>query len=466
MKKIISKFKQTSPNKTIVDFFGIAKYIPLILLSLFFFGTIFMFRFGPYKWDIAKPLYLYGFLLMAVLMLIIGYVIGIKYTLTKTKKINNNINININKILWISYVIFFIIYFPTLYARTGKWYPDIITGIFNTGDAYRNSYIASLASKKIIEYSRIILSPFIYCINPLLLIYWPDLQKKTKIIGVLTMILTVFMGISQGINKYFADFVFQISTILSIILCSNFKTTSIFRKIKIISIIFILCTSFIVYYKLGMNNRIEKDYFESTGEILKDPDSKMLEYGKFSFAIEKEKNIFSWLPNKIKSPFMYITSYLTHGYMGLSMAMEEKFTSSYGFGFSTFFRHNFLKIIGKTEIEEKLYERTYMNKIHSKGWYTGMVWSSFFIFSASDIGFVGTLVLVLIIGYFFAISWKDTLVSKNVFACICFFSFCTMICYFSANNQLFQSGEFFMSTTVYLFLWAMSKITLFKKVKN
>ena len=90
----------------------------------------------------------------------------------------------------------------------------------------------------------------------------------------------------------------------------------------------------------------------------------------------------NYLNPKLKSTAIYITSYLTHGYNGLGLAMEEKFTSSYGMGFSTFYRHNSLKIIGRSDLEESIYEKTYMHKINERGWFTGLVWSTFFIFPA------------------------------------------------------------------------------------
>ena len=140
------------------------------------------------------------------------------------------------------------------------------------------------------------------------------------------------------------------------------------------------------------------------------------------------------------------------------MAMEEDFTSSYGFGFSEFLRHNISKLHPDSEFENKMYQRTYMGKIAQHyGWETGPVWSSFFIFPASDITFPGTVFLVLLIGYLFGLSWKDTLEGNNPLAAVVFFGFVTMIFFFSANNQMFQGGENFVAFVSCIILWLVSR---------
>jgi hypothetical protein len=169
------------------------------------------------------------------------------------------------------------------------------------------------------------------------------------------------------------------------------------------------------------------------------------------------------LPSKIRSMFNLLSGYFCQGYKGLSLAMDQEFTSSYGLGFSDFFRRNFLRVIGRPDLEKEIFARTYAGKINSLGWTHLGLWSSFFTHPASDISFLGTILLVFLIGFLFGLSWKDSLLTENPFAVTSFIGFCTMVFYFSANNQMFQSGEQFIGFSVILFVWLLSRMLFAQK---
>jgi hypothetical protein len=187
----------------------------------------------------------------------------------------------------------------------------------------------------------------------------------------------------------------------------------------------------------------------------------------FGFSTIKENNIFNKIiPQKLQPISTFLSSYLSHGYKGLSIAMNQRFTSTYGLGFSDFFRHNFLKIARKTGLEKEIVRQTYYGKTSNEAWETGAFWSTFFVYPASDISFIGTILLVFLIGYCFALSWKDALNTENPFAVTAFFCFCIMIFYFSANNQMFQNGDNFIGFSSMLIIWLLSRHVLFKKSKK
>jgi hypothetical protein len=98
-----------------------------------------------------------------------------------------------------------------------------------------------------------------------------------------------------------------------------------------------------------------------------------------------------------------------------------------------------------------------MGKIEKYGWETGAVWSTFFIFPASDISFPGTVLLVLVIGFLLGLSWKDVVVTGDPFAAVTFMGFVTMVFYFSANNQMFQTGEACIGFLVSIAVWCVCR---------
>ena len=463
----IKKFSVGNVNNNLLfQFTGIIKYIPLIVCGGFFLLTIFIFAFGPLDWSIENPYYLYGFLFFCCIALILGYLLAIKKGKTETYKIN----LDINKILIICASVYFIFYIPTLLTTTGKWYPDIVTGLMNSGIAYKLSAYYSLHSSHLVMYLRILFSPLMIMVIPITLLFWPKLSTTAKVMGVTTIILSFLLGISQGINKSCADITAQIVLVLMILFFSNnHKGSKIFYRLKIISLIILMCSLFFAYNITIMRNRITTDIslpddFEITTKEL---NASIDAYSTFGSAVINDQNIIlKLIPDELESSVVYLLSYISHGYKGLSIALDQNFTSSYGLGFSDFFRRNISKLFDQPNFEDVVYSRTYMAKTTKLDWPVGLVWSTFFVYPASDISFYGTIALIFLIGYLFALSWKDALKTHNPFAIVAFNGFCMMIFYFSANNQMFQSGENFVGFSVVLLLWFISRLMLKRKLKT
>ena len=454
---------------------GIVSYIPLIVCGGFFLLTILIFAFGPLEWKIKNPLKLYAFLILCCLSLSFGYIVSMK----RAKTIDAKINLNTNRILLICSAVFIVSYVPTLLVTTGKWYPDIITGIFNTGKAYRLAKYFTEQGPLIVLYIRMLLYPFIIMIMPITLYFMPKLSKSGKIAGIVVIILSLCMSISQGVNKLVADTTAQIVLFLLMMFFSNsIKRSKIKYRLKVILVIILVLTLFFAYYSASMRNRVALDEMNYSDEELITgnnadtiPETKLDESIKqnatFGYSKVKENYIlFKIIPIKLQPTALYLASYISHGYMGLSIAMDQEFTSTYGLGFSDFFRHNILKIVGKSSSEERIVAQTYQAKTNREAWKTGDFWSTFFVYPASDISFPGTVLLVFLVGYLFALSWKDALKTENPFAIVSFYGFCTMIFYFSANNQMFQTGENFIGFITMIIFWLLTRNILLKKARG
>ncbi len=484
IKKAIAPFKKffSGNNDTplSVHFSGITRFAPLIVVGGFFLCTVLAFAFGPLEWNIQNPVKLYSFLIACTVAMIGGYCLAIFKGKTPQKKLN----INIDHMLLLGAVVFLVLYIPTVYITTGKFYPDIYTGITDTGLAYRlNKYYNETASPLIL-YVRMLASPLMIFVTPITIYFMPKLSLRGKILGISVITLTTFLGIAQGINKSVADLTAQlVLALLILLLAGNGKKKNPSYRIKLLAIILVVCLLFFLYYANSMTNRVTSDIqnptTESEGEEEpphskpKDPlhtvdqeelDEAIQSNAQFAVGTQKENYFLNKiLPPRIMSIASYLCSYLTHGYHGLSLALDEEFTCTYGLGFSDFFRHNFLKLVGKGDTEAAVKAQTYYGKISAKGWPVGLFWSSFFVYPASDITFPGTVLLVFLIGFLFGLSWKDSIITQNPFAIASFFGFSTMIFYFSANNQMFQGGENFIGFLAMLALWLVSRIYLKRK---
>ena len=326
----------------------------------------------------------------------------------------------------------------------------------------------------LILYVRMLVSPLMIFVTPIAIYFISKLSLKGKILGISVIVLTTFLGIAQGINKNVADITAQLVLALMIVFfAGNGETRKKIwaHRMKILAIILVVCLLFVLYYANSMTNRVSAD-LEDDPAFSDDADrteeeritDAMSTTAQFSFGTPKEGYFLDKiLPARLVSVVSFLSSYLSHGYKGLSFALEHDFTSTYGLGFSDFLRHNFLKVIGFGGAEDAVEVQTYYGKIGEDSWPTGMVWSTFFVYPASDIGFVLTVLLVAVIGFLFGLSWKHALLTQNPFALSSFFGFSTMIFYFSANNQMFQGGENFFGFIAMLLLWAVSHLYYQKK---
>ncbi|MBO5249079.1 MAG: hypothetical protein J6B54_07355 [Clostridia bacterium] len=475
MKKLLSFFRGDNDSPLTLQYRGLVRYVPLLLSGGFFALTIFLYAFGPLDWHVINPEKLYPFLLLCLVALIGGYVLAT----VKGRAVRCKRSFNVGWILLVGGIIFLVLFFPLTKITTGKWFPDVYRGITNTGYAYQVTKYFSATAPKLFFYIRIILSPFIYMVTPLTLLYWRRLPLAGKILGTSVIVLNISLGIAQGVNKHVADIVIQLVLVLCLFLFAKHDGTRkekwMYRG-KILVGILLICITFLLYYGNVMRNRVSMDIAVGDGsinieeaidpedeirpEVDKDKVNDLIgDYATFSVSTERENSLWDViLPQKIKPTVTFLTSYFCHGYTGLSLAMEREFTSSYGLGFSDFLRHNVSKLFGGQEFEDKMYENTYMYKIaQSNDWVTGKVWSSFFIFPASDVSFPGTILVVFLIGFLFGLSWKDTLQSGNPFAAATFIGFITMVFFFSANNQMFQSGESFTAFVGVIAAWLLTR---------
>ena len=470
MKKLLSCFRGNNDSPLTLQHSGLVRFVPLLLSGGFFAVTIFLYAFGPLDWHVVNPEKLYPFLLLCLAALAGGYVLAT----IKGRTVHCRLKLNVGWILLIGGIVFLALFFPLTKLTTGKWFPDIYRGITNTGYAYQLTKHISADAPKLFFYVRIVLAPFIYLVAPITLLFWKRLPLAGKILGISVIVLNIALGIAQGVNKHVADIVIQLILVLCLFLFAKREGTTkekwLYRS-KVIIGILLICVAFLLYYANSMQNRVSMDATIGDSniniedeEIKPDVDDDTVNdlignYATFSVATERENSLWNViLPQKIKPIATYLTSYFCHGYTGLSLAMEEDFTSSYGLGFSDFLRHNVSKLFGGQAFEDKIYENTYMHKIaESHGWETGSVWSSFFIFPASDISFPGTILLVFLIGFLFGLSWKDTLQTGNPFAAAVFIGFITMIFFFSANNQMFQTGENFTAFVGVFVAWLATR---------
>jgi len=144
-----------------------------------------------------------------------------------------------------------------------------------------------------------------------------------------------------------------------------------------------------------------------------------------------------------------ITGYLSGGYYGLSKTLELPFEWSYGVGNSLG-----LSTIVKRVTGEDPYKKTYLHRMDKKYRIPGKRnWHSIFPWIASDITFLGSLILFFILSIIYGRTWKEVLKYKNPVSLLLFSLLTIMFVFVPANNQIFHGFDYISITLFIFFYW-------------
>jgi hypothetical protein len=473
----------------VFEWIGLVKFLPLILCGGFFAFSVLWLAVGPLDWHIKNPWLLYSFLIACILALTSGYLYGIRRA-ERTRPAVRRLTIAPNRLMICCGLVALVLYFPTVHATTGVWFPDVYGGLTHAGNAYRVTKALNASGSPVIFYVQFLLSPLLILIAPVTYFLWPRLSWVARALGLASVVGTAALSVSQGINKGMADLTAYTCLFLALVAASSLRKGSRRRLLGAIIGVGLVGALFLSYYAVNIQSRMavdaqnaaisaNKDSSDASGApsdqtpnplppVSQEKVTKQLqaEVGLGGVATPRKGHFIYSLPGNLQASTLVLSSYITHPYKGLSMALAEPWTPTYGLGFSEFFRHNVTKVIGGSGLETSVEAETYAGKLTAAGWPVGQVWATFFIEPASDISFPGVILLMAAIGFFFARSWRDTVTKGNPYAAAVFYALCALVFYLPANNQLFQGGETAIGFTVLFIVWLISRLRRHRTAKG
>lgn len=431
-----------------------ALWTPMKIVQIYLTLIFILFIFGPWPWPMDNKLLVYSYLFMAQILLLFGYFLSVRrkkitiyVTQSRFLKISSYNNLKLIKFLLI---LSFIIFIPSYMARAGLssfsitgFYDAFVNGLLNPGAQYYDKL--NLSNQASSNYLLLILStltsPFRWLFIPLCIVNWKILPRRYKFSSMIFILLDTVSWISIGTNKGIFDNVFIVGFSLLIKVYMNNKETRELKqnkKSKAAILLFSLSilSLAITYMTKAITSRLGVLNYYSRGA---------------SVYVDFDSPIMSIIPDFLKDTLVIMAGYTTQGYYGLSLAMKEPFTTTYGIGNSWFLMSIIEKITGNATIAEN----TYPFKIAGYGWDPYVNWHSVYTWLASDFSFFGTLLIMIIIGYWFGEVWKSVLFQRNIYAIGLFILFMIMFMYFPANNQVFA----FINT--YTAFWGLFILWLF-----
>ncbi|MEU4398937.1 hypothetical protein [Micromonospora orduensis] len=150
-----------------------------------------------------------------------------------------------------------------------------------------------------------------------------------------------------------------------------------------------------------------------------------------------------------------VIGYPTHGYLGLSYNLQVPFEWSRGLGSSPSAAIFAEQKFGVDLTDHPPFpDRTE----HEKGWPARMYWATIYPWLASDLTFPGAALLMGLVGWLFAGSWRAAVSSRRVIPTLLFAQLCILVVYVPANNQLGMAPESIVGMATLLALSAMQSL--------
>lgn len=428
-------------------------WAPMKFVQIYLSFVFILFIFGPLPWPVENKFLVNLYLIMAQLLLLFGYFLSVKKRRIGygNQGVIQKQNINIEKLIKYLMFISFGVFIANYLSRVGlssfnfiEAYDNFINGLINPGHQYYEKLISS--EQVVNNYTLLVIinavtAPFKWLFIPLCIVNWGRIRKIYKFGMIIYVLLDIISWISIGTNKGIFDNVFIVgfSLLIKVYLDNtNIKKVIKRNKSKLKAMIFgLIGISFAVFYvTYGTTSRLGKVKYY---------------YEPANINVNFDSPIMLIIPGFLKDALIIISTYLTQGYYGLSLAMREPFTTSYGVGGSWFLMGVFQKITG---IDVTL--RTYPFKIIGYGWDPYINWHSIYTWLSSDFSFIGTLIIMMVIGYWFGEVWKSVLFQKNIYGIGLFILFMIMFMYFPANNQVFAFINTFSAFWGLFILWIFS----------
>jgi len=413
----------------------IAYFFPFIYVSL----TIILYFIGPWGFASFSSENFVFFISIVPLVIFLGNLFGFFDRKSQSALLSKGIGFFLFKIsLLISYLLFF----PTVFARTGFIYPNVIMGLIEPAAAYARAIDPIYPQ---VEYFRILLSPMLIAVFPLGIIYWGLLTNKYKFLYVLYCILYSSLFISMGVNRGIFDVILGVSFCIFFVFVKN----RVEIKLKHVAII----CFFIILFCLGL-------YLFAKGQMHREGSGALSGFLLFSSTYAR------WIPEEIDNEFLQyvvliynqLSSYLSQGYYGASLLYEQSISGqTYGIGYSDFLLRNASKILG----DEFLLSSPIYALENANDWLHGNYWFSILGWLSSDFTFLGSLFVVFIFSFTYSSALNCFILSSCWLSFLIVYLMSFVFLYFSANNYMFQSGETFFYSIFFIFLWGLRKIQFF-----
>ncbi len=468
----------------------LARFAPLLLVVSYISLSYGLFLFGPIRWDAPNISYVTIFMSVCLIMLVLGYSVGMRSISISTRQIPWR------PFFWVGAIASGVLLFPSawIYMNKNPWdalhlaqcqnvaYMEMINGIGNDSTGYRYIYVLA----------RAFLAPFTFSVLPLCILHWDEMRWKEYALLAVYLLSALCMSLLRGTDKEIADIVIMLLATLPIV---TFRAL-ISRDLPFSRLLGLLSTIAVVIFAGAYMFMERKDarLFRSIPAVAEFNKGHICSAGDWRCACDAESSLkdASSLAAKLQQEtcttdcvgsagqpvpnsappdvgaadkadkatsdvavsnqtvadqvlrteakhgnFLAVmaTGYLSQGYLGLSIAMTEDFSSTFGIGHSPLLLHFSKRVLG-----DDFEKRAYTNKIADR-WDAKAKWSTAMTWWANDVSFYGVPFIFAALGLLTAFCWREATEQHRDASAIVLVLCMFLFFYLPANNQLFMTAD-------------------------
>ncbi len=425
------------------------KYLPLKVFTGYILFTLMLAFFGPLIFigldPVNVPVYIFAFLILFAM----GYHLGINGATPAVFREPAFVERYIFRLLKFSIVV-------TLLYKLQEFAVLVAGGKLNfslasTGESYVNLYADYTRGEGSYDVAWII-SLFFYLPQLISMIlgvyYFKKLPSNYRyaVVGIFVLILLV-NTLGQGKQKQVGDIMVFLLSILVLRLGSQANDSN-FRKRRNSSRIYVIGLLVGVVGMFAFINILSSRY-DAIGigaYNIEGASHPLITYNM-------EHPVFLILGDKVGFAAATFFGYLSQGYLGLSLSMQEPFVWTYGVGNSYAMTTLLGKLLGlPVSVEDSYPFRVGL----STGWDLTK-WHSVFPWLASDFTFPGVLVVFFFYAFVYARCWKEAILYKNPLSVLLFCILNLGLVFVPANNQLLHGPESVLAIFVIVFMWVKNR---------
>lgn len=409
-----------------------------IILSYFVF-CFFLYLIGPWQYRDSPSIQIFLYILLFCCISTMGFRKGIKASLlnangNRQKKISKNLLNIVIVISFFSIICMILIKikqegipsFGNIFALMAKAYSTTSSAEIHTDQALSIFYKTA---------------PFFYLAIPVGLYEYRNLKITSRIMFIITIImLVVYTVLYSGQQKQIGDIVILILSVVMI----KYKPGAfgkLSKKQLLLLLMIVIIVSLFSSILSGRMVMMNKTIYNSSS---------------IHYQLNEDSLIFKILPESTGLGLAYFIFYISHGFYGLNLCLQQPFVWTGGFGGANVIATLFNQYLGISfgTIETYPYRTELVT-----GWSSTSVWHTIFPWLASDLTWIGAILFLTLCAYIYGKCWYE-IKYQGCWQSIFLFAVLTVMWFYMvANNQLLTAKSTFFVLLAAIVLW------LFRNVK-
>jgi hypothetical protein len=447
--------------------------LPFTLMMIYLLSTILLFWFGPLDWPTPNPKTMALFLTCAVFGICAFYVVGAQDE-PEGRPISSW-----RSIIVAGAILSVVILFPSAHYYADKMPWQILDALKDQKAAYdalQKKLVDTAGTRTLISAVRAMVYPVIFAALPLSILNWRRMSWWLWILTAAAVCSGLIFSILRGTDREGFDMIiiagasgFVVAARSCVARNATLSDIILNRKTLAGAVLFLVIASFAL--SVFADRRAQRTGYTPEAFAAGTRDAPSLAEHLKSGAgwgdvmcirdicLDPDHVLVRYVDAPKKYTILMLTSYLTQGYFGLSLAMTNRQSSTLGIGHSSVIT----RLYERLTHDASLYERSYTFGLRQMHWSDESQWSSIFPWLANDVGFPGSIAVICLLAFLWGRSWRDAVGANNDAAAIVFCLLFQLFVYVPANNQLAQTFDAYFTITGWCAFWLLAKLSIKKE---